>query len=107
MPEERDPAWLGYSVGKWEGDTLVIDTVSLNEKTWLDDAGHPHSDALHIIERLRRLDFGHMEVQVTIDDSKTYKKPWTAKLSWEFLPDTDLLDWVCENERDNAHISGK
>ena len=103
LPEERDPAWFGYSVGKWDGQTLVIDTVGLNEKTWLDDSGHPHSDALHVIERLRRIDVGHMEVQLTIDDPKAYKKPWTVRIVWNLMPDTDLLDWVCENEKDTAH----
>ena len=107
LPKEREPAWFGYSVGKWEGDTLVVDTVGINEKTWLDDGGHPHSDALHVIERFRRPDFGHMEVQVTIDDPKAYIKPWTAKIPWEYMPDTELLDWVCENERDFQHLIGK
>jgi hypothetical protein len=107
LPEDRDPAWWGYSVGKWDGDTLVVDTVGLNEKTWLDDSGHPHTDALHIIERFRRLDFGHMEVQLTIDDPKAYKKPWTARIPWDLMPDTDILDWVCENEKDTLHLSGK
>jgi len=107
LPEQRDPAWFGYSVGKWEGDTLVVDTVGINEKTWLDDGGHPHSDALHVIERFRRPDFGHMEVQLTIDDPKAYTKPWTVKIPWVFFPDTDLLDWVCENEKDVQHIVGK
>jgi hypothetical protein len=107
LPENRDPAWFGYSVGKWEGDTLVVDTVGLKENTWLDDGGHPHSDALHVIERFRRPDFGHMEVQVTIDDSKAYEKPWTVKIPWALMPDTDLLDWVCENEKDSRHLVGK
>jgi hypothetical protein len=107
LPEQREPAWFGYSVGKWEGDTLLVDTVGVNEKTWLDDAGHPHSDAMHIIERFRRPDFGHMEVKLTIDDPKAYTKPWTATIGWEYFPDTELLDWVCENERDTAHMVGK
>jgi len=107
LPDEREPAWFGYSVGKWEGDTLVVDTVGINENTWLDDTGHPHSDALHIIERFRRLDFGHMELQVTVDDPKAYKKPWTARIGWELMPDTDLLDWVCENEKDFLRLTGK
>src|SRR5207244_2575023 len=107
LPEEREPAWFGYSVGKWDGDTLVVDTVGLKEETWLDFARHPHSDALHIIERFRRTDFGHMEVQVTVDDPKAYIKPWTPRIEWEMIPDTDLLDWVCENERDFLRLSGK
>jgi hypothetical protein len=104
LPEERDPAWYGYSVGKWEGDTLVVETVGLSEKTWLDDRGHPHSDALRILERFRRPDFGHMQVEVTINDPKAYTKPWTAKIPWNFVADTELLDWVCENNKDPEHI---
>jgi hypothetical protein len=99
FPREVEPAWFGYSVGKWERDTLVVETVGVNEKTWLDDAGHPHSDALRIHERFRRTDFGHMTVQITIDDPKAYLKPWTVSFGWELMPDTDLLDWVCENNR--------
>ena len=107
LPDEREPAWFGYSVGKWERDTLIVDTVGLNENTWLDDGGHPHSDALHIVERFRRRDFGHMEVDLTIDDPKAYTKPWTVRIGWELMPDTDLLDWVCLNERDRPHMVGK
>ena len=108
-PHDRDqgPLWMGDTVGKWEGDTLVADTASFNDKTLLDRVGHPHSDALHVIERFRRPDFGHMEVQVTIDDPKAYIKPWTAKIQWEYMPDTELLDWVCENEKDFQHLVGK
>ena len=107
LPESREPAWFGYSAGKWEGNTLVVDTVGLNEKTWLDDIGHPHSDALRIIERFRRPDFGHMVVQVTIDDPKAYTKPWTVSIPWEYVADTELLDWVCENNKDPGHMVGK
>jgi hypothetical protein len=104
LPNEREPAWFGYSIGKWENDTLVVETVGLNEKTWLDDSGHPHSDELHIIERFRRTDFGHVEVQITIDDPKTYLQPWTVSFGWELLPDTELLDWVCENNKYFEHL---
>ena len=90
---------LTFMVGRWEGDALVVDTVGVNEKTWLDDSGHPHSDALRIIERFQRPSIGRMDVQITIDDSKTYLRPWTVKFSWELLPDTELLDWVCENNK--------
>jgi hypothetical protein len=104
LPNERDPAWYGYSVGKWEGDTLIVETVGLSEKTWLDDRGHPHSDELRIVERFRRPDFGHMQVEVTINDPKTYTKPWTVTIPWNFVADTELLDWVCENNKDPEHI---
>lgn len=107
LPANPDPAWFGYSVGKWDGDALVVNTVGIKENTWLDDGGHPHSDALHTIERFRRVDFGHMELQLTIDDPKAYARPWTVKIPWVLMPDTDLLDWVCENERDAQHMVGK
>jgi hypothetical protein len=107
LPEQPEPAWFGYSVGKWEGDTLVVNTIGVNEKTWLDDGGHPHSDAMHIVERFRRPDFGHMEVKITIDDPKAYTKPWTVTIPWVLLADTELLDWVCENEKDISHLVGK
>lgn len=99
LPEVVEPAWFGYSVGMWEGDTLVVDTVGIHEKTWLDDSGHPHSDAMRIGERFRRVDFGRMDVQITIDDPKAYSRPWTVSFNWELLPDTELLDWVCENNK--------
>jgi hypothetical protein len=104
LPKVNDPAWFGYSVGSWDGDTLVVKTIGLNEKTWLDDAGHPHSDALQIVERFRRRDFGHMELQLTIDDPKAYAKPWSITIPYELVPDTELLDWVCENDKDTAHM---
>ena len=107
LPESREPAWFGYSTGKWQGNTLVVDTVGLNEKTWLDDIGHPHSDALHIVERFRRPDFGHMVVEVTIDDPKAYAKPWTVSIPWDYVADTELLDWVCENNKDPGHMVGR
>ncbi|PWT98372.1 MAG: hypothetical protein C5B51_29470 [Terriglobia bacterium] len=107
LPDRREPAWFGYSAGKWDGDTLVVDTVGLNEKTWLDDAGHPHSPDLHVIEHFRRPDFGHMEVQVTINDPKAYTKPWAARIPWQYMPDTELMDWVCENDLDGQHLVGK
>ena len=99
LPDVREPAWFGYSVGRWEGDTLVVDTIGLHELTWLDDSGHPHSDALHLIERFRRVDFGHMEVEITIGDPQAYPEEWTASFGWDLLPDTALLDWVCVNNR--------
>ena len=98
-PEPREPSWFGYSVGRWENDTLVVETAGVNEKTWLDDSGHPHSDALRIVERFHRPSFGRIDVQVTIDDAKTYVRPWTVRFYWEFVADTELLDWVCENNK--------
>jgi hypothetical protein len=106
-PEDRPPTWFGYSVGKWEDDTLVADTVGFNDQTWLDYDGHPHSDALHTIERFRRLDFGHMEFKITIDDPKAYTKPWTVTIPLDLQPDTELIESICENEKDVAHMVGK
>jgi hypothetical protein len=98
---------MGYSVGKWEGDTLIVDSSGFNDQTWLDDGGHPHSDALHVIERFRRTDFGHLELGITIDDPKMYTKPWTVTVPYNLVPDTELIEYVCENEKDLVHMVGK
>jgi len=94
------PLWMGDSIGKWEGDTLVVDAIGFNDKTWLDRIGHPHSDALHVVERIRRVDHGTLEDDITIDDSKAYKKPWTIQTTFELQPGAGL-DWegVCEDQR--------
>jgi hypothetical protein len=107
VPENRAPTWLGYSLGKWEGDALVVDTVGFVDDTWLDMRGHPATDALHMVERYRRLDFGHLQIQFTIDDPKAYAKPWTVTMSFDLLPDTELIEHICENEKDAAHLVGK
>jgi len=107
VPENRNPTWLGYSRGKWDGDTLVVDTVGFVDETWLDFRGHPATDALHIIERIRRRDFGHLEIQFTIDDPKAYVKPWAVTMMFDLLPDTELIEHICENETDAAHLVGK
>jgi hypothetical protein len=103
LPTEPDPAWFGYSIGHWDGDTLIVESTGINDMTWLDDGGHPHSDALRITERFHRSDFGHLTVEITIDDAKTYARPWKVTLPWNLLPDTELLDWVCLNEKDAQH----
>ena len=108
LPADPQPSWLGYSVGKWDGDTLVVDTVGFNDRGWLDARGHSHSESLRLTERFHRSDVGHMEVQMTIDDPKTYSKPFMIKLKQRLLPDTDLLESFCsENERDMRHIEAK
>jgi hypothetical protein len=107
LPKDPQPTWMGYSVGKWDGDTLVVDSSGFNDQTWLDDGGHPHSDALHVIERFRRMDFGHMELGITIDDPKMYTKPWTVTVPYNLVPDTELIEYVCENEKDLVHMVGK
>jgi hypothetical protein len=96
-PADPQPLWQGYSVGKWEADTLVVDTTGFNDKTSLDAFGHPHSEALHLTEHFRRRDFGHLDVEVT--------KPFTIKFTDALLPDTDILEFVCEeNEKDVQHL---
>ncbi len=101
------PAWLGYSIGKWEGDWFVVDTRGFNDKSWIDDSGRPHTEALHTIERFRRRNFGSMDVEITIDDPQAYTKPWSFPLQFEFLADTEFIESVCENEKDAAHAVGK
>ena len=109
LPKDPQPTWMGYSVGRWEGDTLVVDTTGFHDKPWLDgDKGHPQSDALRVTERFRRIDFGRLEIQVTIDDPKAYTKPFTVKQGMHLLPDTELLENICnENKRDAQHLVGK
>jgi hypothetical protein len=103
--QDPQPTWMGYSTGKWDGDTLVVDTVGFNDKSWLDRLGHPHSDALHVIERFRRRDMGHLEIEVTIDDPKAYTKPITYTQKATLLPGEDLMEYFCsENEKDVQHF---
>jgi hypothetical protein len=102
-----NPSWMGYSIGKWEGDDFVVETAGVNDKFWMDTNGHPHTEALRVTERFRRKDFGHMEVEVTIDDPKAYTKPWKATIKQHLLPDTELLEFVCEQNLDPAHLVGK
>jgi len=108
LPDDPQPSWLGYSVGKWDGDSLVVDSSGFNDRGWLDARGHTHSDALRLTERFHRLDFGHMEVQLTIDDPKTYSRPFTIHLKQRLIPDSDLLEYYCaENETDRPHIDAR
>jgi hypothetical protein len=90
------PLWMGSSIGKWEGDTLVVDTINFNDRTWLDRVGHPHSDQLHVIERFRRPDHDHLVDDITIDDPKAYSKPWTAHLEFKLRP-WRLTEQFCED----------
>jgi hypothetical protein len=102
---DPSPSWLGYSVATWEGDTLVVDTVGFNGKSWLDVIGHPQSEAAHLVERYRRRDFGHMDVEITIDDSTWYTKPFTINVTHLLQPDTDILEYFCnENEQDRRRM---
>ena len=108
LPKDPNPTWMGYSVGTWNGDTLVVETAGMNDKSWLDMMGHPHTEALHVIERYRRSDFGRMEIQMTIDDPGAYRKPWTVTEGTHWLRDTELLEFICnENEKDSSHLVGR
>ena len=108
LPKDPTPTWMGYSVGHWEGDTLVVVTAGFNDKTWLDFAGHPHSEDLRVTERFHRTDFGHMQLDMTFDDPKTYLKPWSIHPSVSFVADDDLIENVClENEKDRGRLVGK
>jgi hypothetical protein len=108
LPRDPNPAWRGYSVGKWDGDALVVDTSGFNDRESILPGRHPHSNALHIIERFRRRDFGHLEIQYTIDDPKVYTKPWTFKQNHHLTPDTELMEYICnENEKDLKHMVGQ
>jgi hypothetical protein len=105
LPVDPQPAWLGYSVGKWDGDTMVVDTAGFNDKSWLDAFGHPHSEALRVQERFHRRDFGHLDLQITIEDPQTFTKPITFKVTEHLLPDSDILEAFCnENEKDRSHL---
>jgi hypothetical protein len=107
LPKPTQPAYLGYSVGRWEGEILVVDTTGFNDVGWLDDGGHPQTEALHVTERFRRRDFGHMDLQLTIDDPKAYTKAWGPTLRLNFQPDDELMESICENEKDVPHMVGK
>lgn len=98
---------MGYSIGRWDGDTLVVETRGFNGKAWLDQLGRPSTDSLSVIERFHRRGYGHMDLQVTIDDPKAYTKPWTVTEDVHLLPDSELLEFICnENNRDVGHLPG-
>ena len=103
-PEEKAPTWFGYSLGKWDGETFVVETLGFNDKSWLDDGGHPRSEQMKVTERFRRKDYGHLEIDFTFDDPMAYTKPWTVTVPFILLPDTDIIENICENEKDLEHI---
>ena len=99
-PKDLEATYMGHAIGKFEGDTLVVDTVGLNDKTWLDPKGLPHSEALHVVEHIRRVDHDTLNVVYTIDDPKTYTKPWTAEVIFKLHPEWQIQEYVCsENNR--------
>ena len=108
LPADMSPTWQGYSVGRWDGDTLVIDSAGFNDRSWLDARGTPRSTDMRIEERFHRRDYGHMDLTITITDPQIFTKPITFSVVEELLPDTDLLEHYCvENERDDAHMPGR
>jgi hypothetical protein len=108
LSEDPNPDWMGYSVGNWEGDTLVIVSSGFNDKSWLDGEGHPHTEALRVTERIRRPDFGHLEITETFVDPGAFTGSWTVPLKLELNPDTEEFEYVCnENEKDRQHLVGK
>ena len=104
-PPDVQPTWMGYSVGRWEGDTFVVETRYSNGQTWLDMRGLPATDALHLTERYTRPSIGRIAIEVTIDDPKAYTRPWKVDLSWSLLPDTDLIESICEENNKAEHLS--
>ena len=107
LPKDPNPTWMGYSVGRWDGDTLVVETAGYNDRTWLDLSGHPHTEALRVTERFRRLDTGRMQLSMTFDDPKTYTRPWTISMDVQLAPDTELIEFVCnENEKSSRRYTG-
>ncbi len=108
LKKDAQPTWMGYSTGAWEGDVLVVGTTGFNSQTWLDDSGHPHSEALRVTERYRRPDYGHLFIDITIEDPQAYTRPWTVTEDLRLDADGDLIEYVCnENERDVRHLVGK
>lgn len=108
LEKNPNPDWMGYSVGHWDGDTLVVESNGFNDRTWLDGSGHPHTEQLRVAERFRRLDFGHIEVVTTMTDPGALEEPWTVPSWYVYDADTEPLEYVCnENERDRLHMVGK
>jgi hypothetical protein len=108
LPSDPQPSWLGYSVGKWAGDAFVAETTGFNDAAPLDVVGHPRSESLRLTESFRRRDFGHLEMQMTVDDPKTYTKTVTVRVNFRLLPDTELIESFCtENEKDLVHFGVK
>jgi carboxypeptidase family protein len=105
-PKDPNPNWMGHSIGRWEGDVLVVDTVGFNDESWLDNIGHPHTEMLHITERLHRVDLGHLEIEFTIEDPGAYSKPWVIKRVADLNTKDEIGEYVCI-DRDAPHMVGK
>ncbi len=108
LPKDAEPWWYGYSTGRWEGDTLVVQSAGFRDLGWLDVEGSPLTEGAHVTERYRRPDFGHLEIEDTIDDPKAYSKPWTVAVHQHIMVDTELIEFVCqEDEVDAPHLTAK
>ena len=108
LPDDPQPAWQGYSIGHWEGDALVVETRGFRDDSWLDMAGHPGTDQLHVIERFTRPNYGSMVANITVDDPKAYTKPWSVQERFHLLADGDLIEHICEeNNKDPRHMVGR
>jgi len=106
--KDPNPQWYGDSVGRWEDDTLVVDRIAFDDRVWLDQELHPHTDKLHVIERYRRPDLGHMEIQITVDDPGTLAKPYTMKRVADLAPSEQIYEFICgENNKDIPHLVGR
>jgi hypothetical protein len=102
-PEDPFPSWMGHSVGSWDGDVLVVDTVGFNDRSWI--RIYPHTEKLHVVQRYRRPDLGHIEKEVTIEDPGAFAKPWKMRTTWDLAPDEEVQEYVCnENEKDVSHL---
>jgi hypothetical protein len=107
-PADPDPTWFGDSIGTWEGDTMMVDSIGFNDKFWFDFAGHPHTEQLHIVDPYRRPNLGRLEFEVTITDPGAYTRPFTMRGHSTLQPDAELLEYICnENNQDVSHIVGK
>jgi hypothetical protein len=108
LEADPSPSWMGYSVGRWEGDTLVVDSIGFNDRTWFNGAGYPHSEDLRMTERFRRPDFGHLEIEVKLEDKALYSRPWSFRLTAQFSADTEMADQRCdESASGREHWVGK
>jgi hypothetical protein len=101
LESDPNPNWMGYSVGRWDGDTLVVESFGFNDRTWLDHDGHPHTEALRMTERYRRPNFGRLELEVTLSDPAAYARPWTVAVRAELAADTEMIEWVCNESSHN------
>ena len=107
LPQDPNPSWNGYSTGHWEGDTLVVETNGFRDGQWLDRWGSPLTGEARMTEKFRRRNFGTLDIELTVDDPKAYTKPWTVRLSQSIALDTELLDWICLEEKDFPPLVGK